>query len=123
MSVVLVVVAVILLVAVGLAALLSMPWGLGAGAPLESAASPPESAEARSRLAALAPPPNAILGALPALPGGANLKAMPPVEPPPVDLSTIGCGEDKEETDAAVWREVRRALAQRSGKASPPGER
>lgn len=120
---VLIVVSVILLVAIGLLALLSTPWGLSSGAALKSAASPPESAEARSRLAALAPPPSAIIGALPALPGGANLQVMPPIEPPPVDLSTIGCGEDKEETDAAVWREVRRALAKRSGAPSPPGAR
>jgi hypothetical protein len=112
---------VVLLLALGLAVLLSIPLSLGSGAGTPSAAIPPESAEARGRLAAMVPPPSAIVGALPASPGTASLQGVSPIEPPAVDLSTIGCGEDKEETDAAVWREVQRALAQRSGKTSASG--
>jgi len=120
---VLIVVCLVLLVAIGLVALLSIPLRLDSGAGLPSAAIPPESAEARSGLAAMVPPPNAIVGELPSFADGTSLQSAPPIELPPVDLSTIGCGENKEETDAAVWREVQRALAQRSGKTLPSGGR
>ena len=112
-----------LFVALGLAALLSIPSRMSSGAGLPSAAAPSEPAEARGRLAALVPPPSAVMGALPTLPGGATLQVASPIESPSADLSTIGCGEDQEETAAAVWREVRRALVQRSGKTIPSGER
>jgi hypothetical protein len=117
------VVCVILLIALGLGALLAIPLPLGSGAGVASAAVPSEPADARARLASMVPAPSAIVGALPAISGGASLQAVPAVEPPSADLSTIGCGEDKEEAAAAVWREVRGALAQRSGKSLPSGGR
>jgi hypothetical protein len=112
-----------LLVAIGLAALLAIPLRLGSQRGALSGLIPPESVEARGRLAAMVPPSSAIVGELPTVLGGSSLKASPPIEPPPADLSTIGCGEDKEEATAAVWREVRRALADQSRKARAPGGR
>jgi hypothetical protein len=117
------VVCVILLIAIGLGVLLSIPWSLGSVAGTPSAAILPESAEARGRLAMIVPPLSAIVGALPAVADGAGLRAAPAIEPPPADLSTIGCGEDKEETNAAIWREVQRTLAQRGRKTLPSGGR
>ena len=113
---VLVVVCVILLVAIGLAALLSIPLRIGSQPGAPSGLIPPESAKARGNLAAMVPPLSAVVGELPTVLGGASLKAAPSIEPPPADLSIIGCGEDKEEATAAVWREVRRALAEQSRK-------
>jgi hypothetical protein len=104
----------VLIAAIGVGTLLSKPWGLDMALKEPCSLLPKESEESRSRAAALVPPTSLIVGALDTVTTGSTLGPVEPIEPPPVDLSVIGCGDDSSEGTAAVWREVQLSLERRT---------